>query len=71
MMNAYTPATELEAEQLDDLNWATTVLAGFGDEHDNTDAAEGILSVLAQSGCTAMIRMSAGASLCSGQFARA
>ncbi len=47
-MNAYTPATELEAEQFDDLNRATTVLNGFGDEHDNTDAAEGVLSVLAK-----------------------
>lgn len=71
MMNAYTAATELEAEQLEDLHWATNVLAGFGDEQDTTDAAEGMLTVLARSGCTAMIRMSAGASLCSGQFARA
>ena len=63
--------TELEAEQLEDMIWATKVLAGYRDEDDTDDAAEGMLAILATCGCTATIKTGAGAALCSGQIGRA
>ena len=71
MAYTITAKTAQEAEQLEDMNWATNVLAGYRDEDDDTDAAEGMLAVLATSGCTATIRTGAGAALCSGQIGRA
>ncbi len=68
MAYAIPAKTELEAEQLEDMNWATNVLAGYRDEDDDTDVAEGMLAVLATCGCTATIRTGAGAALCSGQI---
>jgi len=71
MAYAILAKTAQEAEQLEDMNWATNVLAGYRDDDDDTDAAEGMLAVLATSGCTATIRTGAGAALCSGQIGRA
>lgn len=71
MAYAILAKTTQEAEQLEDMNWATNVLAGYRAEDDNTDAAKGMLEVLATRGCTATIRTVAGAALCSGQIGRA
>lgn len=71
MAYAILAKTTQEAEQLEDMNWATSVLAGYRDEDDDTDVARGVLEVLAIRGCTATIRTGAGAALCSCQIGRA
>lgn len=55
--------TELEAEQLLDMIWATKVLAGYRDEDVTAAVAKEMLAVLATNGCTSSIRTDAGAAL--------
>lgn len=54
---------ELLAEQRDDLTWALSVLRGEGDDQDSEGGALNMLWMLAQSGCTDMIRRASVAAL--------
>ena len=49
---------ELLAEQHADLSWALSVLRGKGDDQDSEGAALNMLGLLAQYGCTDLIRRS-------------
>lgn len=51
--------TALDNEQLCDLNWASDVLSGRGDENDCSLVASNILSVLASYGATQQIKQAA------------
>jgi hypothetical protein len=56
----------LEKEQWDDLSWATDVLAGNGDEHDEARSARNMLEVMMTHGATQKIRQKASVLLVSG-----
>lgn len=58
--------TALAKEQLNDLNWATDVLSGRGDESDCSVAATNMLSVLATYGATHQIKQAASIMLVQG-----
>lgn len=49
----------LETEQVEDLNWAVSVLSGQGDEHDSHSHAEWLIKHLAQKGASDIIRFKA------------
>lgn len=49
----------LAKEQLNDLNWATDVLSGRGDEHDSSVSATNMLSSLVTHGATQQIKQAA------------
>jgi hypothetical protein len=56
----------LVKEQLNDLHWATDVLSGRGDEHDNSASAINMLSALAKHGATQQIKQAASVMLVQG-----
>lgn len=56
----------LAKEQLSDLNWATDVLSGRGDEHDSSVSATNMLSSLAKHGVTPQIKQAASVMLVQG-----
>jgi hypothetical protein len=56
----------LEKEQWDDMSWAADVLAGNGDEHDETRSARNVLEVLMTQGATQKIRQKASVLLADG-----
>lgn len=59
----------VEKEQWDDLSWATDVLSGNGDEHDDTKCARNMLEVLMTHGATQKIRQKASVLLANGMEA--
>ena len=54
---------ELLTEQHDDLSWALSVLRGEGDDQDSEGGALNLLGLLAQHGCTDLIRRASSAAL--------
>ncbi len=62
MQTISTPRTDLEDEQLEDMSWACTVLAGRGDQDDHPEIATAMLQTLALHGTSDLVRRaSAGA----------
>lgn len=53
----------LQAEQLDDMGWACSVLAGQGDPEDCADVAASMLRTLAIHGTTDHVRQAAAGAL--------
>jgi len=58
--------TVLETEQWDDLHWASDVLAGRGDQHDNRSSATNMLKQISISGATRQIQHAASVTLMQG-----
>jgi hypothetical protein len=58
--------TALETEHWDDLHWASDVLAGRGDQHDNTSVATSMLQQISISGATQQIQHAASVTLMQG-----
>lgn len=63
MGNATSHDTDTLAEQHADLEWSRAVLRGRGDELDSREGAINMLQLLAQHGCTDLIRRSSCAAL--------
>lgn len=53
----------LQAEQLDDMGWACSVLAGQGDPGDCAEVAAAMLGTLAIHGATDLVRRAAAGAL--------
>lgn len=58
--------TTLETEQWADLNWASDVIAGRGDRHDNLSSANNMLKSISVSGVTLQIQHAASVTLMQG-----
>lgn len=59
MQTINTHSEALQTEQLEDMDWACSVLAGRGDPDDSPSIAAAMLQTLAEHGATELVRRAA------------